>query len=368
MATQPFQMTISWRDFLAFSAGIVLLFLFSLSSSWVYYLGTGTEFGWIRYLLGRSPSFGLWIVFLPILLWVIDRILKSGISARSLFRIVSFGFVISIIHRLLASLLSSLLTDASLSFSDFFTGMDASTLFPILAYVLDSFLIFLLIAAARLVQTGFIVASRAREETLQLDKNLADARLNNLSMQFQPHFIFNALQGLSMMIYKNPPAADSMIMALSDLLRKSMQISNSPKILFSEELNLANRYMEIQEIRFGERLTFQLTIEPETENAWCPPFLLQPLLENAVKHGVEKVTGPVFITLNVKFSEENLELNLSNSIPDYPVITEPGLGLRLIRERLELLYHQKFTFSTQRQNGVFTVFIAFPSAENEMPE
>lgn len=128
--------------------------------------------------------------------------------------------------------------------------------------------------------------SRERERrALELEARLAEANLRVLKMQLQPHFLFNALHAIASLIHENPKAADDMIGALSQFLRMNLEASAENEVALERELEFVDRYLQIQQARFGERLRFQRDIEPAARDAMVPPFILQPLVENSIQHG-----------------------------------------------------------------------------------
>src|SRR5262245_13158460 len=120
----------------------------------------------------------------------------------------------------------------------------------------------------------------------QLEARLAEARLAALRTQLQPHFLFNTLHAISTLVHEDPEAADRMISRLSDLLRLTLERSDTPEIPLREELQYVDRYLEIQRIRFPDRLTVVIDVEPAALEAAVPTLILQPLVENAVRHGI----------------------------------------------------------------------------------
>jgi len=348
-------LVIQW---LVYAAGVVLLFLMSVTSSWVYYLGTDHAFQWETHLLTRFPSYGLWLVLIPVIFSLIrNRISRHGLTVPAVFQLAGAGLVLAFIHRPVSSFLSALVTGTT---GQFFQDITSATAFQILAYVLDSYLVFLLLAGARLTETAWNLASSVREKALQLERNLADSRLQTLSIQFQPHFIFNALQGLSMLVYKDPALADSMITTLSDLLRASARMAETPRIPLGEELELAEKYLSIQQIRFGARLSVTSETEPGCLTLLCPPFLLQPLFENAIKHAVERNPDQTRISLQIYQDNSQLILQVSNSLPPAPPESREGTGLSLIRERLALLYPGTAHLFLRQTDSRFLVEISLP--------
>ena len=178
-----------------------------------------------------------------------------------------------------------------------------------------------------------------------LARAAAESRLAVLSTRLQPHFLFNALNTIASAVYDDPDAADAMIGHLGELLRHALRTSSQPEIPLSVELEVLQSYLAIVRARFGERVTFELDIDPEVEAFAVPALLLQPLVENAVRHGsgVEYASA-----VRIRVARVNAELHLSieNELPNGPVDdVVPGTGLATTRDRLRLLYGDAHGFS-----------------------
>jgi len=194
-----------------------------------------------------------------------------------------------------------------------------------------------------LVQTmTYLRRAQDREfKARELEARLADAKLDALRMQLHPHFLFNTLNAISTLVHKDPNAADEMITNLSELLRATLDTS-SQEIPLRRELEFLDRYLEIQQSRFGERLVLERQIEPAVLDALVPTLILQPLVENAVRHGVERQTGRGLIRIRVERRDQVLRLSVQDNGPGEKPVSRPsgqqGIGLANTRARLRELY------------------------------
>lgn len=176
----------------------------------------------------------------------------------------------------------------------------------------------------------------------QLESRLASAELEKLRMQIHPHFLFNTLQAAITLVQEDPHAAEDVLLRLSELLRISLDQIESNEIPFSRELEFLDLYTGIQRRRFGDRLSVDIHADPETLNLLVPPLILQPLVENAIRHGIGKHKGAD--TVEVFAARHNHELQIevwnSQSVVDGPTdqLFQHGVGLRNTRARLEHLY------------------------------
>ena len=186
---------------------------------------------------------------------------------------------------------------------------------------------------------------RERElRTAQLEGQLAKAHLQTLKSQLQPHFLFNTMHSISALMLTDVQAADRMMTRLSDLLRMSLESAGTQVTTLSRELDFVNCYLEIEKIRFEERLSIVVDIAPETLDALVPHLLLQPLVDNAVKHGISKLPEGGEICISSSVADGALHLEVKDDGPGLSSAGSgqtTGLGLRVTRERLETLYGQE---------------------------
>ncbi len=185
--------------------------------------------------------------------------------------------------------------------------------------------------------------SRERERrAIELEASLAQAKLRALRMQLQPHFLFNTLNAISTLVHRSPVAADEMIGNLSELLRLAMDDSDQQEITLSRELDFLDRYLEIQLVRFGDRLRVEKAIEPNLGSALVPPMILQPLVENAMRHGIEPHPTEGIVRIAAARQGDRLILSISDSgggqRPAMPLPSRGGIGLANTRGRLEAMY------------------------------
>ena len=141
---------------------------------------------------------------------------------------------------------------------------------------------------------------RARSAPAQLETRLVEAQLQSLQRQLQPHFLFNTLNTISALMHRDVEAADMMIARLSDLLRISLQMVGVQEISLKEELDFLSKYLEIEQTRFRDRLTVVFDVQPDTLDALVPNLMLQPLVENAIKHGIGPRPSPGTIAIRAR--------------------------------------------------------------------
>jgi two-component system, LytTR family, sensor kinase len=179
---------------------------------------------------------------------------------------------------------------------------------------------------------------RERERLLTLQRHLAETQLSQLRAQLQPHFLFNALNTISAVMQVDVARADALLAQLADLLRASLQASVRQTTSLREEIELLRRYAQIMQERFADRVTVSWDVAADAGDGEVPAMLLQPLLENAFKHGVEQSREPVAISIRARRGPESLSVTVRNSGSTLAASGRGGIGLANCRERIALLY------------------------------
>ena len=224
---------------------------------------------------------------------------------------------------------------------------------------------FLTVAAAA---NALEARARAKERELEAERmrsQLAESKLAALSAQLQPHFLFNTLQGISTLILNDPVSADRMLTNLSDLLRDVLQHGGRREGTLAEEMRVLESYLEISKRRFGDRLNLAIDIEEQAQNAMVPFFVLQPLVENSLHHGIGSHKGKGTIAIVARRDGSKLRLSVTDDGPGTAVPdSRRGIGLSNTRERLEQLYGSMQSVQAgRRAEGGFQVEITIPFRE-----
>ena len=203
------------------------------------------------------------------------------------------------------------------------------------------------------------------QEKLKQEANLKtlikEVELNALKNQINPHFLFNSLNSVSSLTISSPEKAQEMIIKLSEYLRYSLSNEQQQITTLETELENIKRYLEIEKIRFGERLDFHFNMEKECLTASIPAMILQPLIENAIKHGVYESTETITINLAGHLADNILQLSLNNDFDKDARITKgTGIGLKNTRERLFLIYKKNDLLNINKSGNMFTVSVNIP--------
>ena len=205
--------------------------------------------------------------------------------------------------------------------------------------------------------------SEAARESEQLQSRLDQARLQALRLQLQPHFLFNTLNTITALVHRDPPSAERMVTGLSELLRVSLGTAAEQEVRLDRELEVLKHYLDIQLVRFSDRLSVRMDIDPAARDAMVPSLLLQPLVENAIKHGITPRVAAGHLHITVRRHNEMLSLEVVDdgvgSRTSGPM-TE-GVGLGNARARLLSLYGSEHQFRAgPREEGGFVVAIEIP--------
>jgi LytS/YehU family sensor histidine kinase len=199
-----------------------------------------------------------------------------------------------------------------------------------------------------------------REALLTLQKHLAESQLAQLKAQLQPHFLFNALNTISSLMQVDVERADRLLTRLADLLRSSLQASARDITSLREELKLLELYAAIMQERFAGHVSLTWNIADDALEAKVPAMLLQPLLENAFKHGVERSREPVAIRIDAQRDKDELRVTIHNTGSSLPATPTDGIGLRNCRERLELIYGARARLAHEQDGDGVTVRLTLP--------
>src|SRR3989454_7181144 len=195
----------------------------------------------------------------------------------------------------------------------------------------------------------------------ELKAQLAQAQLQTLKMQLHPHFLFNTLHSISSLVLEDPPRANSMIARLGDFLRLTLENSNQQLVSLKEETEFLRCYLEIEQVRFGDRLTVAFELEPQTLSAQVPHLILQPVVENAIQHAIAPRATRGHINVEAKRLNSLLRLEVRDNGPGMissgDLLGTKGVGLSNVRARLQQIYGSDFRFELMnaRDGGLIVV-------------
>ncbi|MET0594272.1 MAG: histidine kinase [Polyangiaceae bacterium] len=323
-------------------------------------------------MYGRTLDFGevlvnlesaiVWIALTPLIFFLAERYpIERAHLARRVALHICFSFLIagldSIVDRIVCPILSE---RSNWSLARRFWGESFINIYSYFATL-----------AAGLALRFYRLYHDRRLRVSKLETELAVTKLRALEMRLRPHFLYNALHTIGGLVRtEQGPAAVRMIAGLGELLRHTLRDDEAQEVPLSRELELTFRYLDIEQARFGDRLRVDLEIAPETENAHVPSLLLQPLVENAVRYGVESESGGGKVVVRAYRDGETLCLDVQdNGKGPREEPTESGIGLSTTRARLEQLYGRKQKLELERAatgGALATVRIPFHTSPTEI--
>jgi LytS/YehU family sensor histidine kinase len=213
---------------------------------------------------------------------------------------------------------------------------------------------------------GFERSNESERQTFELKLLAQDAELRALRAQIDPHFLFNSLNSISALTTSNPAKARTMVILLAEFFRDSLDLGTKYRISLTEELSLIDKFLTIEQVRFGSRLQVKKDIEKKTLQCRIPPLLLQPLIENAVRHGISQLIEGGTITLRTQLDKDRLNITIENPFdPDYISKKGTGLGVKNVRSRIQTLYGNEGRIDIEKKDNIFTVEFSFPVKDSD---
>ena len=335
--------------------GLAFASQFYLSSSFI-----GRSVSWgeaISYSLG---DWYVWaVVSLPIL-WLARRFPPDDARPLRVGAIhLGAALVISLLYVILRALVGQVhgwLIDEPVGFGEVFRPLLVKT-YPF------NLLVYGVVFSASHALDYYRKYHERTVHTLELEKHLAEARLQALLRQLKPHFLFNTLNGIASLMHSDVDAADKMLVRLSELLRLTMNQSGQSLTRLADEVAFAQKYLDIERIRFRDRFTVTVEVDPRVRDWQVPSLLLQPLVENAIKHGLEPRTEGGRIVVSAQPVDGGLELLVTDNGVGMPPegFSREGIGLGNTRSRLRELYGEAHVFAlAQAAGGGLQVRIVIP--------
>lgn len=352
----------SWRRSLAVAA--LAWAMFSLTNASQVYLS----------MLSHGHSYPRMVVFNLLVwsVWALFTPLVQLLGRR--WPLIPFTWTALVRHLCAALVLAAIHTAAWTELTIWLRPYDAMTIVEFdgnwanLLWVQSQgeLLIYFVILGLSAAGTFARTLHRREVETSRLERQLTEAKLHSLELQLRPHFLFNTLNAISALVRgKRNPEAVEMIVRLSELLHQTLATEPARWISLERELELLRAYLEIEAVRFSDRLVVSWKIDPAALPARVPPFLLQPLAENAVRHGIAKVAGPGTLAIGARREGHRVILEIENSGPPLAPASSgaAGVGLANCRERLLQLFGGEASLALEDQPGGVVARIALPFRE-----
>lgn len=232
----------------------------------------------------------------------------------------------------------------------------------LMAHAISIYFVVFVFGFVKLTKRWFI----NNQITQELKKEKLEAELKFLKAQMNPHFLFNVLNSLYALALKKSDKTAEMILKISAMMDFILYESKNDFILIDKELKLINDYVELEKLRYGDKLAYEFTIEGETENIYIPPLLLFPFIENSFKHGVSNSVNNSYIKATLKLLKSEIEFVIENNKPEYEVSIkkQEGIGLANVLKRLELIYAGKYIYEKSETENTFLINLKFNTENN----
>src|SRR2546422_5445407 len=342
--------------------GLYLLGWIPLAAILVLLMASGGSLSWLESSVIVIP---LCVVYAFICLSAWYTAKSAPIQRESALRLIA-------VHSVAAALVSYFwmglgwVLVASLSKTSAFQGLDrrfaphAGILFG------AGYLLYLLSVASQYVILSLEASREAEARVMEMNILARQAELKALKAQINPHFLFNSLNSISALTSIDPARARDMCVLLGDFLRLTLGLGEKATVRLSEELELVQKYMAIEIVRFGDRLKMHENIQEESKACLLPPLLLQPLVENAVKHGIASLPEGGDVRLAVRRQNGRLAILVENSWDsEAPPRRSGGMGLKNVQRRLEARYGKDASLRVNSEGELFQVSLSLPAESEE---
>jgi two-component system sensor histidine kinase AlgZ len=224
-------------------------------------------------------------------------------------------------------------------------------------------LLFFVAAAVHYLFLNIEESRLAEKRTLELQVFAREAELKALRAQIDPHFLFNSLNSVSALTAQDPAGARRMCLLLADFFRRSLQLGSKERISLGDELKLAESFLDIEKVRFGDRLVVEREIDPDCHSCEVPPLLIQPLIENAVRHGIAPIIDGGAIRIHAQRNGSSLKIVLENPYDeDSGRQSGAGLGLKNVRARLKNMFGDQARVDVEQVENRYKVVLTLPCA------
>ena len=305
----------------------------------------------LNFLIGISLSHGMRAV-----------ILKFGMLKMRIYQVLPSGIVLSVLTGIIATIIIAIIQE--LIYKDPSAGFSISPI-VLVELIIPFTMVFLIWNVFYFAAIYLKNYEREEVKNLRLTASVTEAELLNLRAQLNPHFIFNALNSIRALVDENPVQAKTSITQMSNILRSSLTSGRKNFVTIAEEMKVVKDYLDLEKVRFEERLHYEFNVPTKLFNIHIPPLLVQTLVENAVKHGISKLpTGGEINVLIIETPEGELEITVSNSGTYDPKGSKEKhstrIGLVNSKRRLNLLYGEKASLSIHGIDNKVVCKVRFP--------
>lgn len=322
----------------------------------------GRPIDWVRLVGFEFLYWYVWAAFTPVVIWFARRFdLQRDNLTRTVLALVAFGLLIAPLQSTIEFHLAYAI--------DFLRGVPAAEMAQrrqilrraIIVEAFGNYIIYALIVCGHYAYEYYQRYREREMRSVELEGRLAQAELQNLKMQLHPHFLFNTLNTISVLMMRDPELANRMLIRLSDLLRVTLDNAGTQMVSLKQELDFLRGYLEIEKTRFQDRLSVDIDAPPAALDARLPNLILQPLVENAIRHGIATRPGAGHVQVRAAIENGSLLMQVSDDGPGIDDTFKKGIGLANTEARLKQLYGTAHKFElTNVPAGGLLVTITIP--------
>ena len=327
----------------------------------VAYATTSPEAGFFMAVAIVVPP-SLVHAFVCLSAWYVCR--ATPLAARSVFQVLAVHATSGIMAATVWMFAWEGWLQVLVSYPAFGEGLLAGYRAQLPAILAAGILLFWLSGMLHYLLVAFETSRQAERRELDFKVLAREAELKALRAQIDPHFLFNSLQSISALTAADPAGARRMCLLLAEFFRSGVRLGAKDQILLEEELALVHEYLEIEKVRLGARLSAEVVLEPKCGSCLIPPFILQPLVENAVRHGIHSLVDGGVVRVTARCDDCTVHLRVENPV-DADAVTHPGTGVGLenVTRRLETRFGDETVTRWGRKDGAFHVDIRVPRVE-----
>jgi len=344
--------------------GLYLLAWIPIAALITYLLSSSKRMGWLESAVLSAVLCSAY-AFVCLSAWYSCRMVP--VQRATIVRLVLTHVLAAAILSLLWIQLARLVAYA-MAFLPRFAGIDERVAGQLPVLFVAGFLLYLLSVAYHYVLLAQEASHQAEARVMETSIMARDAELRALRAQINPHFLFNSLNSISALTSIDAARAREMCLLLADFLRATLGMSEKSMIPFSEELALLEKFLAIEKVRFGARLRFEEHVDDDSRRCAIPALLLQPLVENAVAHGIANLPEGGEVRMCSECRDGRLSIRVENSYdPESASSRRGGMGLKNVRQRLDARFGKAATLRVDSENGTFRVELAMPAVFEEKP-
>ncbi len=309
-----------------------------------------TEVPWTTLVRKNALVFYYELVFIPLFTVNVIFAFKKKFShyCQTSSQLISLKTSAMVLGVIVGTGIAELISHQLGVIDDDYIGVGSFNLSPVMTnFVTNVFISFVVGLPVFLRQSS---EERGEMKLLEKERELSKAyelkiksELDALHAKINPHFLYNSLNSIVSLIHEDPYKAEKMVLSLSDLFRYSINSKNTNFATVKQEIELVRTYLEIEQVRFQDQLAVEISVQPEANEREIPKFLIQPLIENAIKHGTSKITKGL-IKLLISLSEDELFIIVFDNGPNFPENINSGYGLKSTVDKLDLLYGNAYSF------------------------